>query len=271
MGVSIVVQNLSNANPSAKGAQPTFIMENVCHSTIGVLGGMGSYATLHLFRRLIDAFPSEKEWERPRIVVDNNCVMPSRVRAVLYGERQHELVAALADSVRRLLSYGVDTLVLACNTSHYFLPEIRKHVSFSDDVLVDLIATARDRCRALRLADIYVIATEGTIAARVYERYCQEYGIAVTYPNPCEQKTVREFIEGVKRSQWDGLADRFANYLTRVDGANIVLGCTELSVIHDRITWPANNTKTIIDPVEAVVENIRARILRARQDEVGAE
>ena len=38
---------------------------------IGIIGGMGSYATIDFFRRLVDAFPAEKEWERPRIIVDN--------------------------------------------------------------------------------------------------------------------------------------------------------------------------------------------------------
>jgi aspartate racemase len=270
VGVSLMVQNSGNANLSMQGTRPAFPMENICHHTIGVLGGMGSYATLHLFRKLIDAFPSEKEWERPRIIVDNNCVMPSRVRAILYGERRQELVTALVDSLRRLLSYKVDILVLACNTSHCFLPEIRKQVSLSDDVLVDLIATVRDRCCALRLSDIYVIATEGTIAARVYEQYCQEYGIAVRYPDACEQRTVRGFIEGVKRSQWDGLADRFVDYLTHLDCDNIILGCTELSVLYDRLTWPTRNAKKVIDPVEAVVESIRARILDTRPDKAAA-
>ena len=60
--------------------------------TIGILGGMGSYATLHFFSRILDAFPAEKEWERPRVIIDNRCTMPSRVRAYLYGERKQELV-----------------------------------------------------------------------------------------------------------------------------------------------------------------------------------
>lgn len=55
---------------------------------IGILGGMGSYATVEIFRRVIDAFPAEKEWDRPRILIDNNCIMPSRVRAILYEERE---------------------------------------------------------------------------------------------------------------------------------------------------------------------------------------
>ena len=39
------------------------------NDVIGVVGGMGSYATLNFFGRLLDAFPATKEWERPRIII----------------------------------------------------------------------------------------------------------------------------------------------------------------------------------------------------------
>lgn len=75
-------------------------------NTIGVLGGMGSYATCDIFRRLLDAFPAEKEWERPRILIDNNCTMPSRVRAILYGEHEGRLIQEMSESVESLVRTG---------------------------------------------------------------------------------------------------------------------------------------------------------------------
>ena len=62
---------------------------------VGIVGGMGSYATVDFFKRLVDAFPVEKEWDRPRIIIDNKCTMPSRVRALLYGEKREELEAGV--------------------------------------------------------------------------------------------------------------------------------------------------------------------------------
>ena len=59
---------------------------------IGVLGGMGTYATINLFKQYAKVFPAEKEWDRPRIIIDNRCTMPSRVRAFLYNENVDELI-----------------------------------------------------------------------------------------------------------------------------------------------------------------------------------
>lgn len=73
---------------------------------IGVLGGMGTYATIHLFEEYAAAFPAEKESDRPRIIIDNRCTMPSRVRAFLYGEKAEELAEEMAESVSYLLKFA---------------------------------------------------------------------------------------------------------------------------------------------------------------------
>jgi xanthosine utilization system XapX-like protein len=75
-------------------------MESVCRKIVGMVGGMVSYAAVHCFRRILHAFPVDKEWERPRVIIDNNCVMPNRVRAILYGKRREELVEQLAEAIR---------------------------------------------------------------------------------------------------------------------------------------------------------------------------
>ena len=69
---------------------------------IGVLGGMGTYATINLFKQYAEVFPAEKEWERPRIIIDNRCTMPSRVRAFLYHENVERLIDEMADSILKI-------------------------------------------------------------------------------------------------------------------------------------------------------------------------
>ena len=114
-------------------------------SAVGIVGGMGSYATVDFFRRIINAFPAQKEWERPRIIVDNFCTMPSRVRAILYNERRDELIEDLCSSVRNLLNAGAERIIFACNTSHVFIPEVILRVPECRDKIINLIeACARE-------------------------------------------------------------------------------------------------------------------------------
>ena len=100
---------------------------------IGVVGGMGSYATVDFFRRLVDAFPAEKDWERPRIVIDNYTTIPSRVRAVLYHEREEELMDCLYSSIRNLIDIGANKIIVSCNTAHIFLPRVLERLPEGKD------------------------------------------------------------------------------------------------------------------------------------------
>ena len=136
---------------------------------IGIVGGMGSYATLHFFQKLLEATPAEKEWDRPRIIIDNRCTMPSRVRAIIYEEERPLLVKLLADSVRNLLNAGATHIVLACNTSHVFLEEVYKLVPEAKDHVLNIIVAVAKAMKARHVKSAGFIATEGTIMSGIFE------------------------------------------------------------------------------------------------------
>lgn len=99
---------------------------------ICVLGGMGTYATINLFKQYAEVFPAEKEWERPRIVIDNRCTMPSRVRAFLYHENVDKLLDEMTDSIDCLLKIGGGQrelfllVILLISSCQGYLKEFRK-------------------------------------------------------------------------------------------------------------------------------------------------
>ena len=64
--------------------------------------------------------------------------MPSRVRAILYNENREKLVSDLSSSVSHLLDAGCTHIILACNTSHVFLPDIIKNTNIKMKVLQKL-------------------------------------------------------------------------------------------------------------------------------------
>ena len=151
---------------------------------IGVVGGMGSYATLSFFKRYLIKFPAEKEWERPRIIIDNRCTMPSRVRALLYNEKYSKVIDEITDSIESLVSVGGKNtkVVLACNTSHVFLnqilikkPELKKNI-------IHLIEETGNYFYKKNIKEVYLIATEGTIESKIYQETLAKYEIKVESP-----------------------------------------------------------------------------------------
>ncbi|WP_027397955.1 aspartate/glutamate racemase family protein [Anaerovibrio lipolyticus] len=200
--------------------------------SIGVLGGMGTYATIKLFQQYAEIFPAEKEWERPRIIIDNNCVMPSRVRAALYGERRQELLYSMTNSMSLLLKCGVSRIILACNTSHLFLEDIYKVLPEAEDKVVNIIDACVDEIVKKNVPAVYLLASEGTILSGVYQSKLDKVGIKYSIPDEKEFFKLRLCIEAVKQNKYDeNIKNLFIDFVDR--GSACILGCTELPILYD--------------------------------------
>lgn len=223
---------------------------------IGVVGGMGSYATAHFFRELLDSFPAEKEWERPRIIVDNNCVMPSRVRAVLYGEEKEKLINSLSAAVNGLAALGCSKIILACITSHSFLKHLK--ISHPENLeIIDLLAATADAAKAEN--EIYICCTEGTTQLRLWDRYF-EPDTRLVYPSSQELAELRQFIEAVKQNKiTDETVAAFSAFIEDVPCGSVILGCTELPVLYKQKKHGLKPyKKQVYDPLQCGINDLKA-------------
>ena len=210
---------------------------------IGILGGMGSFATLDLFRRVLKAFPAEKEWERPRVIIHNNCTMPSRVRAILYNEKQEQLIEEMSESVNQLVNSGATKILLGCITAHHFLSKLPHQ-----DIIIN---AAELTAKQVASGEIAVLCTEGSIEAGVWTKVLNH--CSIIYPNEEQLKKLREFIEVVKQDkitvEWQA---QFVEYINSFGCKRVVLGCTELPVL----LGDGQVEKEIIDPMQCAIECI---------------
>ena len=166
-----------------------------------VVGGFGGYATLDFFARVLKKFASESERSYPHIIMDNDFSMPSRTRALLTGEGYADVVAAIASSMRFLVSRGgtsVRYIVLPCGTSHYFLPDVYRLVPEAEERVVHAIRLLGRELKAKGVENVLVIAAEGALKKHLYRDCLHEYDIAVSEPCAVEYQEIRRFIEYVK-------------------------------------------------------------------------
>lgn len=230
---------------------------------IGIVGGMGSFATLDFFKRVLLAFPAEKEWERPRIIIDNRCTMPSRVRAILYNEKYDQLVSEMSESVAALINQGATDVILVCNTSHCFLKEIEEKVPESRGKIINIIDACCSEINGNNATEAYLMASEGTIATHIYEDTAEKYGI--TFKNPTEQELseIRYFIEAIKQDNCDNeVIKRFYEFLLSRDSNSIVLGCTEMPIMYEKFAnseYGKKIDKIIFDPLQSAINELRRR------------
>ena len=202
---------------------------------IGILGGMGTYATIHLFQQYAEVFPAIKEWERPRIIIDNRCTMPSRVRAFLYKENVDQLVDEMLDSMQNLVNAGCNKIILACNTSHLFLPKIYEKVPGLEACVKHIIQECVNQVFEDDLSEVYLLGSEGTIDSQVYQKALLERNplIKCIAPKPGEYAKLRSCIEAVKQHQYSAsVKEVFLELVNRYEAC--ILGCTELPILYER-------------------------------------
>lgn len=222
---------------------------------IGVVGGMGSYATLHFFEELLKAFPSAKEWDRPRILIDNRCTMPSRVLAVLEGENYDQLVMELCDSVRSLINSGATKIILACNTSHCFLNDIYKNVPESRNMIVNIIDSCCKDISRFGEKKVALIASEGTIQSGVFTDKLNEFGIDVVVPKGEQYLTQRNLIEAVKQDMiTDQTVNQFIDLIKTFSEDALILGCTEFPVLASKVPEEEFSHIRVYDPLLSAIE-----------------
>jgi aspartate racemase len=224
--------------------------------TIGVLGGMGPYATLDFLRLILDLTGAAKESEHFRVVIDSNPRIPSRTRAYLFGDA--DPVPMMRESATNLLHAGADFIVLPCNSAHYFLPRVLEGAPFQ---IVDMVESTSKVIVQQGWKTVGVLAGEVTVGARLYEKYLMPHGINVVQVSAEEQKFVRKIIEDVKNNEitaqtGSGLA-ALIDILVKNGAQSIILGCTELQAVIRKLKV----TIPIVDSLEVLA---RAAIAEAR-------
>ena len=97
------------------------------NKVIGILGGMGPYATLYFFQNILQLTNAEKDWDHVHVVIDNNITIPSRTRAIVFKEKSP--YEGMLESCKKLQKYPVDIIVVPCNSAYYWIPNIQKVIN----------------------------------------------------------------------------------------------------------------------------------------------
>lgn len=216
---------------------------------IGVLGGLGPWATLDLFEKILTLTPAAKDQDHLRLIIDNNPKIPDRSPAILgNGE---DPTPALIETAQNLERAGADFIVIPCNTAHFFYDAVRRAVTIPVlHIMNEVAASAGDAVPGLR--KVGVLATAATVQSRLYHDAFERVGVTVIGPDERGQNAVNRAIYGVKAGRMGPDVTRelteVASALVSSGAQAIVLGCTELPfVLHDQdVTVPLLDSNLIL-------------------------
>lgn len=215
---------------------------------VGILGGMGPEATALIYQKIVKLTDAEKDQDHIRALIYSNSQIPNRVEAIL-SNRVAEVTEHLQESAKILERSGADFIVIACNTAHFWIEEIRSAVDIPVLDMVEetalFLAHQPDQIRKVGL-----IGSPGMIVADIYPKKFSRFGIEVAYPSPPMQDLSNEIITRLKSgNSFADLKNKSESLISWFKNQNVekvILGCTELPILFN------SADPYFIDPVEII-------------------
>ena len=211
----------------------------VKRSRPGIIGGMGPMATALFLKMIIEMTDARTDQEHVDLVIEHCPGIPDRTAFIL-GESKADPFPMILAAGRHLIEAGADQIVIPCVTAHYFRERLEQILKVP---LMDGVEETAAALHEMGVQSAGILATEGTVRAGIFEDAMRRQGIRTIYPEAGLQKQVTALIfDRVKAGRGDD-GDALVSVVTEMkrSGAEaVVLGCTELSVLADGQTVPAD-------------------------------
>ena len=193
---------------------------------IGVLGGMGPLATVDFMKKIVGATPAAGDQAHVPVLAHNDPRIPDRTDAIL-GNGPSPL-PALRRGLQTLVNAGARCIAIPCNTAHRWHAELAAE---SPVPVLHIADAVSDTLRARAVRRVGLLATDGTLAAGVYQHRIDTPDMTWIVPTAAEQMRVMTGIRVVKAGDIARGAEEleFGARALQARGAEIiVLACTEI-------------------------------------------
>lgn len=220
---------------------------------IGLIGGMGPYASAYFYKLLLkkssENYGAKNNDDFPEILIDSVPV-PDFISDTSKLRLAKNI---LISRVKKMDSYGVDSIGMVCNTGHILCDDLSKISRTEFYSMMNLVA---DEVSRRDLQKVYVLATPTTIKFDLYGKVLSKKGIKVFYPENgiqrLHERIIRNMVRGKKvMKDIKKLEISTKRFIKKNKLNGIVLGCTELPLV-----FPKNNFKNVIDCMDILADKL---------------
>lgn len=221
----------------------------------GVIGGLGPEASLDFYARVLRRTPARGDQDHLHLIINSNPRVPNRNEAIAgTGPLPGPYLADMALALERA---GADFLVMACNTAHAWLPDIKRATSLPFISIIDetVNATLNTVPGARRVG---LLATSGCLDAGLYQTAFSEQGLTTL---EVDRERFMALLYRIKSGDTGPEARQEMQQLAGALGADVVVAaCTEVPLVLD----PADLNVPLISSTDVLVEATIAAALGKR-------
>ena len=216
---------------------------------IGILGGMGTQASLDFCNKLTKLNRGKLDQDYPMFILYNKSNTPKRPENL---KKYYNVLRALVDGCKMLQKNKCKFIVMPCNTAHYWHKDIKKKIkipllSMPKEVYIHTNKACKKNSK------IGILCTEATIKTKVYSDYFNKNFRLISPDKKLQKNSVNKAIKFVKMGkvkEAEKILKPAVNYLIKKKCKKIILGCTELpiAIFAYKSFKKAKESKIFIDP-----------------------
>jgi aspartate racemase len=204
----------------------------VMHKKIGILGGMSPESTIAYYKRITRTYTERfGDYGYPEIIIYSVSFQP-----YVDWPQQEEwgLVAqGLSEAARRIEAAGADFMVMATNTMHLVLEQVRASIQIPVLSLLDAVSEA---ILAVGIEKVGLLGTKYTMEKTFYQDALEQRGITVLVPGAEDRQCVDaviydELVAGRIRNESRARLVAVIRRLAERGAQGIILGCTEIPML----------------------------------------
>jgi len=215
-------------------------MQKRTNKIIGIIGGAGVAATNKL-QELIEVELTQngayRDCHHPEMIIWQATSAPSR--SMFLEGKGESFISDYIEISKKLKNCNVGKIAMCCNTAHFAIDEISKE---ADIEFINLVKECVLRAKKMNVQKVGLVASDGCLKGRVYEKYFSELCCdkTIIYPDEEFQKLVTKGICNVKNvHRFDDINsfEKPCNIFKKVKehlinkGADVVImGCTDIRV-----------------------------------------
>ena len=239
--------------------------ENI-RKKLGIIGGMGSRASMHFLNRLHEKQRAHTDQEFIEFVYHNNSSISDRTRAILSGNTE-PVLKELNRSFKIVEQANVDFIVLLCITAHYFIPFLPE--SIRTKILNPIQFGAKYIQRHYKNKKIGLIATTGTIQANLFQHYLSNQLVLPDIYAQEEYFMKSLYTQnGLKSSETSSysinLLEKHIEHLEGKGADLIITGCSEVPFALESLNTPPQ----FIDIFELLAEQCLLATMQKKEMEI---
>jgi len=194
---------------------------------------MGPETVARFFLQINARARASDNTQYPPLILNNVPVPYDLEREIVErGRNEEQILPFLVRGVQSLEAAGVDSIVIPCNTVHYFMPELRACVA---PPILSIMEETADVCARAEYRTVGLLATTETITHELYEQELARYGIQVVTPDLTEQRLVstiiQRILDGNKSVENTQALLRVIRTLQSGGAEAVILGCTALELV----------------------------------------